>query len=344
MQRNPTLRDIAKLADVSLSTVSLVLNNRPNVTPEMRERVLKAAETLGYRQKIVTHTPLVSGLKTIGLLTKRQYGEPLIINPFYSHVIAGVEQECQRHNINLMYASVEVDAHSRTVQWPPMLLNELVDGVIVVGAFFEEAIADIRQRIGRNVVLVDSYTSDDTLYDSVVIDNFGGAFKAVNALIEHGHRDIGLIGSSPDSYPSIFERRQGYLAALDQHRIKNAYMEDGLLTREDAYQAAMRLLRGHYYLTAIFACNDECAIGVMNAVRDNQWRVPHDVSLIGFDDIDLAQQVQPTLSTLHVDKMLMGSMALRMLLDRAHDPDRPATRTVIPTRLMMRESVRTRTE
>jgi LacI family transcriptional regulator len=341
MAKNPTLRDIAAKADVALSTVSQVLNNKANVSPEMRERVLQAATELGYRQKVVTNSPIVPNLSTVGLLTKRRNGDPLTVNPFYSYVIAGVERECQRHNINLMYANVEVDERNHTLNWPSMLLNELVEGVIIVGAFLEEAIADISRRTERNVVLVDAYTSDENAFDSVLIDNFNGAFSAVSHLIQKGHRHIGLIGSNRESYPSVSERRRGYLAALAQHRIQDQYIEEGILDRADAFEATIRLLRRSPQITAIFACNDNTAIGVMNAVRHLGLSVPDDVSVVGFDDIDLAQEVMPALTTVHVDKVLMGTMALRMLRDRIEDPERAAITTLVTTQLISRESVRT---
>lgn len=341
MSKNPTLRDIARAADVSLSTVSYVLNNRANVSPEMRERVLKAASDLGYRQKIVSSSPILSGISTVGVLTRRRTGDLLSSNPFYSHIIDGVEHECQRHNINLMYANVEVDERNRTRNWPAMLVNELVDGVIVVGAFLEEAIADISRRAGRNMVLVDAYTSDDTAFDTVVMDNFGGAMAAVTHLIHHGHQHIGLIGSNPDSYPSVLERRRGYLAALAQHGISATYIEEGILDRPEAFESTIRLLRHEPQITAIFACNDNTAIGAMNAVRQLGLDVPRDVSIVGFDDIDLAQEVQPPLTTVHVDKVLMGTMALRLLRDRASEPERAAIKTVITTQIITRESVHT---
>lgn len=339
MPKNPTLRDIARIAEVSVSTVSLVLNNKSNVKPEMREHVLKVATSLGYRQKVVSNSPLSGRLSTVGLLTKRRQKDQLISNPFYSTVIDGVERECQRHNINLMYANVEVDERNRTLNWPAMLLNDLVDGVIVVGTFLEETLADISRRTAHNIVLVDSYSAEENQFDTVVMDNFGGAISAVNHLIANGHQHIGLIGSDADSYRSVLERRQGYLAALTQNHIPHAYIEDGLLERPDAYQATLRLLRRAPHLTAIFACNDETAMGVMSAVRKVGYRVPQDISVIGFDDIDLAQEVEPPLTTIHVDKVLMGSVAMRLLRDRADDPDRSAIKTVIRTHLISRGSV-----
>jgi LacI family transcriptional regulator len=339
MRKNPTMREIAAKANVALSTVSQVLNNRANVALETRERVLQAASELGYRSRVVTGSPLVTPLATVGLITRRHNQERLIVNPFYSYIIAGVERECQRQHVNLMYANVEVDERNHASSLPGMLLDELVDGVIIVGAFVEESIADISRRIRHNIVLVDAYTSKEA-FDSVLIDNFDGAVSAVDHLLEQGHRHIGLIGSNPDSYPSILERRRGYGAALAARGLDPAYIEDGVHSRQSAYEAAERLLRRCPAITAVFACNDECAFGVMNAARDLGYRLPDDLSVIGFDDIDLAQEVTPALTTIHVDKALMGTMALRLLRDRAGDPERAAISAVINTQLIVRESVR----
>lgn len=339
MAKNPTLRDIAAQAEVALSTVSQVLNNKANVSPETRERVLQAAAALGYRQRLIAESPLASKLNTIGLITKMRNGDAMLINPFYSYVIAGVERECRRQNANLMYATVEVDERDHAVSLPGMLLNELVDGVIIVGAFLETSIADISRRAERNVVLVDGYTSREA-FDSVLIDNFGGAVNAVTYLIGCGHRHIGLIGSNAESYPSVLERRRGYVAALAQHGIQETYIEEGVHERGSAYDATLRLLRRAPHISAIFACNDDSAMGAMNAARELGYALPDQLSIIGFDDIDLAQEVLPALTTVHVDKVLIGTLALRMLRDRVSDPGRAAISTVVTTQLIVRDSVR----
>ena len=340
MAKKPTFRDIAEHADVALSTVSQVLNNKPNVSAEMRQRVLTAADELGYRQKVEVNRPDKSKLSTVGLLTKSRHNDILIVNPFYSYVIAGAERECQRHNINLMYANIEVDENNNALNWPAMLLDEIVDGMIVVGTFLQETIADISRRAGRNIVLVDAYTSNEAAFDSVLIDNFGGAFNAVSHLIANGHQHIGLVGSHKGTYPSIAERRKGYVAAMIDAGFEQTYIEESTLDRADGFQATIRLLRRHPEITAIFACNDNCAIGVMNAVREMGLDIPGDVSVAGFDDIDLAQEVTPSLTTIHVDKVLMGALALRHLRDRVEDPDHAALKTLVSTLLIERESVR----
>lgn len=338
MPKKPTLRAIAESADVALSTVSQVLNNKPNVSPEMRHRVLAAAANLGYRTKISSQSPFSFEIKTIGFLTKRRNDDELSFNPFYSPIIAGAEAECRRHNIGLMYANIEVDEHNHAISLPSILLEERVDGVIVLGAFLEETLGHISSRANQ-IVLVDAYTSNGDEFDGVLVDNMRGATKAVKHLIAAGHRNIGLIGSEPDSYPSITERRQGYLSALAQHNLK-PFIEDSALDRPEAYEATQRLMASAPEVTAIFACNDNVAIGVVNALQDMGLRVPDQVSVIGFDNIDLAKELKPALTTVHVDKVLMGVMAVRHLIDRAANPNRTSLKTLVSTQVIERETVR----
>ncbi len=339
MEKKPTLRDIAKHADVALSTVSMALNNRPGVSSKMRQRILDAARVLGYTHKVTSEYLPATDIKTIGVLTKRHNKQVMIINPFYSYIIAGAEHECSRYQINLMYANVEVDESNRVRSMPPMLLDEHVDGIIVLGTLLEETLAHISRYADNRIVLVDAYSSNGNGFDSVLIDNISGSQMAINHLIENGHRHIGLIGSEAVSYPSVQERRQTYLNVLAQHNLP-LYIEDGILQREDAYIKTKQLLKRAPEITAIFACNDEVAIGAINAIQDMGLRVPDDISLVGFDDIDMAKEVVPALTTIHVDKVLMGTMAVRHIRDRVLEPERTPLKTLVGTKLVERNSVR----
>jgi LacI family transcriptional regulator len=336
-----TIRDVAKFARVSLGTASQALNHRPGVAPETRERVMAAATQLGYRQQVRLSSRASRTLSTVGLVVKRECGQSLAVNPFYSYVLAGAERECQRQGLSLMYANIEVDEYNRALSWPPMLSEPLVDGLLVVGTFLEDVIGQISQKTGRRIILVDGYSFDQR-FDSIITDNVHGAYQAVKHLIDNGHRQIGLIGSTEDAYPSIRERRKGYTRALKHFGIHNSYIEDGLLTREAAYEATLRLLRRAPQVTAIFACNDNVAVGVMNAAGDLGRRLPEDLSVVGFDDIDLAQEVNPPLTTMHVDKTLMGVLAVQRLRDRAENPDQVALTTTLSTQLIVRGSVQVR--
>lgn len=339
MSNGPTLRHVAKQAGVSLGTASNVLNNKSNVSVDVRNRVLSAATALGYKHPVRVAAPDRIPLSIVGVICKRDPDRSPLMNPFYSHVLAGIDRECQRQNLSLMYANVDVDELNRPSALPSMLLERQVDGVIMVGTFVEDTIHHVGKTVNMPVVLVDGY-APGSVYDSIVSDNLMGAFHAVKYLIDLGHRRIGLIGSVSDGYPSIRERRKGYVKALHTAGIQDKFIEDSPLSREGGYNATNALLQRTPPVTAIFACNDEVAIGAMAAAREMEYDIPGDLSLVGFDDIDLAQEISPTLTTVHVDKVLMGVLAVRHLRDRAENPGRPALTTTLGTHLIIRESVR----
>src|SRR5258708_22801780 len=132
MSNGPTMRDVAKQADVSLGTASNVLNNKGNVSAEVRNRVLSAVNTLGYKHPVRQESLGIISLSVVGVISKRDPAPAPAINPFYSHVIAGIDRECQRHNLSLMYTNVDVDELNRPNALPPMLLERQVDGTIMV--------------------------------------------------------------------------------------------------------------------------------------------------------------------------------------------------------------------
>jgi DNA-binding LacI/PurR family transcriptional regulator len=332
-----TLREVAELAGVSIGTASQALNKRPNVSPGTRARVIDAATALGYQVKDPLNGSCESALSVIGLLTKHDYGLEVTVNPFYSHVERGVESECRKRNISLMFSSIEVDHQNRPVMWPAMLNEQRIDGLLLVGTFIEDTIDLIQRRINIPIVLVDSY-APHMPFDSVVIDNTQGAATAVHYLLNLGHRNIGLIGSNEESPPGVYERRYSYRKIL-QELGATIYIEDSELRRMSAYEATQCLLRRCPQITAIFSVNDDTAIGVMNAARDMGLEVPDDLSVVGFDNIDLAKEIVPALTTVHVHKSWLGILGVRHLLERAQNPDQPKITTVVTTQLVVRDSV-----
>lgn len=338
---SPSLRDVAQAAGVSLGTASRVLNNKSNVLPATRALVLKAAADLGYKLQIRVPTSHVSKMNTIGVVVKRDPGEYPRIDPFNYTVLCGIEDECESLGINMMYASLPVNEFSHANSWSPLLENDEIDGIVIVGIIFTEL--DIINRIPANipVVLVDSYTVDLDC-DTVVTDNVRGAYDGVRYLIEQGHTHIGLIGStmSEREHPSVSERRQGYLKALADRGIEHTYIESSLLQGESAYNATLALLRRAPQITAIFGCNDDVCLHIIQAIKDLDLEVPEDISVIGFDDITVPLPSRLPLTTVRVDKEFMGSLAVRQLYDRAANRDRPSISSVIRTKLIIRDSVR----
>lgn len=339
MSSGATMRDVAKQAGVSLGTASNVLNNKGNVSVDVRNRVLSAVNSLGYKHPVRLSTTYGDDLSVIGVIVKRDRDPALIVNPFYSYVMAGIDHECQRQGLSLMFANVEVDELNRPNGLPSMLVEKQVDGIIMVGTFVEDTIHRFGKTANMPVVLVDGY-APGSVYDSVITDNLMGAYHAVKYLIDLGHTRIGLVGSTADGYPSIRERRKGYVKALRSAGIQDEYIEDSPLSRAGGYNAAIALLQRTPSISAIFACNDDVAMGVLSAAREMGRVIPDDLSLVGFDDIDLAQEVNPPLTTVHVDKVLMGVLAVRHLRDRAENPGRPALTITLGTNLIIRESAR----
>jgi LacI family transcriptional regulator len=333
------MEDIARQSGVSLTTVSLVLRDKPGINDETRQRVLDIARTLGYRKRPQAEPVLAQSLHRVGMLNKARIDDQPQTNQFYAPVVSGIEAACRRQQINLLYATMLVDTDNYPQELPRMLLDDELEGLLLIGAFVDPTIARLMERRTTPTVLIDAYATENR-YDSVVSDNFQGAYEAVAYLIAHGHRHIGLVGSMPITYPSIAERRRGYLQALQDYNITQPYFADSHITSREVAETAIDLLRRCPHISALFCCNDAMAVAVMRAVQVLGRRVPDDLSIIGFDNIDLGEHVTPALTTMHVDKVSMGRLAVQLLANRAEFPAASCVTAVLRPTLIERQSVR----
>jgi LacI family transcriptional regulator len=281
-------------------------------------------------------------LNTLGMVVKTETGLPPRANPFYSHIIVGIEEACRHNQINLVFATLPVDEYNRPVEAPKILTSQEADGFLMVGTFVDETItgtiASVTGIRPRPIVLVDAY-SNTASFDTVVSDNFQTAYQAVEYLIRKGHRDIGLVGSEPTSYPSLKQRRGGYMRALRENEITSSYIANFNIRKETARDPVRRLMGEHPQITALFGVNDEAAVNTIRALQEMGLRVPQDVSVMGYDDIDLAANTKPALTTFHVDTVTMGRAAVQLLMARLEYPEAARiTLTIHPT-LIERESV-----
>jgi LacI family transcriptional regulator len=338
MTATATLRDVAERAQVSIGTASQALNHRPNVSVETRQRVLEAARDLGYKPREPAAGLNDSQVEVLGMITKHDYGLPIEINPFYSHIQLGVERECQRMGLSLMYANIEVDHQNRPVYWPSMLREQRIDGLLFVGTFFEDTVDIIQRQTNVPIVLIDSY-APNLPFDHILIDNMNGTRRMVEHLIQLGHRNIGLVGSGEEIPPGVQERVHSFFTTLKAHNLPTHYHGDSWLERGQSYKSTLNLLRRAPEITALFVINDDCAIGAMHAATDLGLRIPEDISIAGFDDINVAREVTPPLTTVVVPKAWMGAMGVRRLLERAANPDQPKVYLVLSTDLVIRKSV-----
>jgi LacI family transcriptional regulator len=332
-----TLADIARASGVSTATVSLVLRDKPGVGDETRQRVLDSAQALGY-----VYTPSNQAVRRalpddFGVIIKSRPDDLPASNSFYAAVLAGVETICRRHQINLMYANLLVDSRSNPVETPRLMLDGEVDGLLLVGMYLNEGLVDRLRRIDAPVVLVDAYAEGEP-FDAVVTDNAAGAYRAAAYLAGQGHRHIGIVGSLPDAYPSVRERREGYLQALADYDLEPLFA-DCVLHPSVVEPYVIDLLTEHPEVTALFGCNDDVAIAAMRAAQKLGRRIPDDLSVVGFDNIDLSQAVRPRLTTMRVDMMGMGRLAAQLLMNRVEYPEAGLMRAIICPDLVERDSV-----
>ena len=219
-----------------------------------------------------------------------------------------------------------------------MLSEERIDGLLLAGAFIKDTVGNLKRRLDIPLVLVDAY-APDMPYDSVLIDNDRGTCAAVEHLLKFGHRRIGLIGTNPASSPGLLERRSSFFRLMRTHGLAESYIEDSELTQASGYESLKRLLARAPEVTAVFAAADLVAIGALSAARDMGIAIPGQLSVIGFDNIDLAAVVTPALTTVHVHKTWMGALAVRQLLYRAAEPQQPKVSITLATQLVERSSV-----
>ena len=209
---------------------------------------------------------------------------------------------------------------------------------MVVGVWVTDRLQHMLEGLGAPVVLVDGYAASDG-YEAVVSDNRQGAHQAVSHLIAHGHRHIAMVIADSGHYPSISERRLGYLDALNEGGLADIYITDCTRAPHTLEEEVGRLLRDHPQITAIFGGNDLTALAAAGAARALGRRLPEDLSLVGFDDISMAQQFWPPLTTMHVDTRGMGRMAVQLLLNRLEYPEAEMVTAVMRPRLIERQSV-----
>jgi DNA-binding LacI/PurR family transcriptional regulator len=252
-------------------------------------------------------------------------------------VIAGVDQACQSLGINLLFSMLFVDENNRPMKLPPLLESRMADGLLMVGAFLDETVSSVLRERHVPVVLVDGY-SDTESYDMVVSDNFGAAYEATEYLIKLGHRHIGFVGGEPGCYPSLNERRNGYFRAMKEHELPNGYVANCNIIRSHGEDEAFELLQKNPQITAIFGINDDVALGTMRAARRLGLHVPDDLSVIGYDDTDLAMRASPALTTMHVDTVAMGQGAVHLMFLRMRQHEAARITLVVHPTLVVRDS------
>jgi DNA-binding LacI/PurR family transcriptional regulator len=321
-----TQRDIAEQLGVSVMTVSLALRGDAQISDATRAQVLEMAEEMGY----VYHPRKSAAAQAIEVAFVGRYSAT---SAFYLAVLHGAEKACQEHDLSLHYIQLE-EAVQRFV------FQDAADALMLVSSIDAETVDHFRL-LGLPMVLVDNNLPHLSL-DRVLIENLNGVYRTILKLVEWGHQRI-LFVCGPDEIPSFRDRARGYRVAmsdlgLEPMEVSCSYNS----TVEGAREQMAEWLdqSGPPACTALVACNDKTAIGAMQALQGAGLRVPGDISVIGFDDIDMAGVVRPALTTVHVHRELLGEMGTWMLLERMEHPSRPPMTLALETDFVERESAR----
>lgn len=330
-----TMDEIAKLAGVSKATVSRVLNNSEcGVGEQTRIRVKKIAEELGYSVEQTEKKKNISFTKYIALII------PDITNPFFADLAKSIEDSLRKKGYSLVLANTDFSEDNEAAQLRELMVKRL-DGIILVpsGARAREE-HSLPRRYQIPMVLVDRKLEGISDIPGVYSNNEYASVISCEYLIRKGARDIVFI-SGPLNVSTSIERFEGYKAVLAQYSIpfRPEMCRHGSYTVESGYNAVLELERSGISYSAILAANDLMALGALKAVREFGYRVPEDVQIIGFDNIELSQYCEPSLSTMQQPTFDMGAKAVELLTGIIEKRDPVQPERLIP-KLLMRKTTR----
>ena len=328
-----TIYDIARQANVSIATVSRVLNNSPRVSERTRARVVDIAESLGYQPN---HSARSLARQVVPLVSAVI---PMMTSYFYLEVLQGVQDRVAKSDYDLIVYSAP-SMEGIDTQLKTSLQRGRASGMLLFSTMLTPERVKLLEESSQPVALVDRH---HPYFDSVSLDNQKGGYLATRHLLERGRRKIGLLQAHPDSKPGS-ERRTGYEKALTEAGIP--VEEDRIIfhddkqfhgyTEEAGYQGVRTLLENKVAFDALFATSDIQALGAMRALREQGIGIPDDVAVIGFDDVMISRFVG--LSTLAQPMYKMGQVALDLLLQRLSDENKPVEHMQFEPQLVVRES------
>jgi LacI family transcriptional regulator len=329
-----TIRDVAKLADVSLGTVSKVINGVESVRPKLAQRVAAAMEALDYRPNQVARSLKVRQTQTVGVLVSD------VTNPFFTGVMRGIEGEARSNGYSVIFCDSNEDPELEHRNLDT-LFSRRADGALVIPTHAHTAQQHlIRRRFP--LVFIDrippSYTGS-----AVVADNLGAAYEATRHFIDLGHERIAIITGTL-SLSNGLDRLEGFRKALQQAGLPlhDDYLQQGDFLLESGYRCGLKLLQLPVPPTAILSCSNQMTLGLMRALRELRITCPDRVSILGFDDFDWAEIVNPRLTTVAQPMLEMGKQAMQMLLSRmksfSEGVNIEEERVVLKTELRVRDS------
>ena len=333
MQKHVTINQVAKDAGVSIQTVSRVINNRYDVAPETRQRVQAAIDRLGYQPNAIARGLASHRSRTLGLITYD-------FNDYsFTQVVTGAEAEAHKSGYFFMLGNASCDPQDEP-KYLRLLTERHVEGVLFARQGNQDDLEHLLDlQINGVPVVTTGYHRPGRPFAMVDVNNQEGGQKATACLLNNGHTHIATI-TGPLNSQSAGDRMQGYRQALNAAGIafQPELVAEGDYSHRSGYQAMQQLLAVGHPFTALFAQNDRMAIGAICALQEAGWRVPGDISVVGYDDIPEAEFSNPPLTTIRQPIVEVGAAAARLLITMIENPDATPEQVLFDTELIRRSS------
>ncbi|MEQ4622842.1 ribose operon transcriptional repressor RbsR [Providencia vermicola] len=328
------MKDVARLAGVSTSTVSHVINQNRYVSESVTLRVKNAIEQLNYAPSALARSLKMNRTNTIGMLLTTSN------NPFYAEVVRGVERSCYERGFSLILCNTEGDLQ-RMNHSLETLLQKRVDGLLIMCTEVQGPSKEVLSRYPAVPTVMMDWSPFESGGDIIQDNSFLGGEIATRYLIDAGFTQIACIAGPQDKSPAR-ARFQGFMQAMKQASLKipDEYIIFSDFEFAGGFNSMNKLLALDNPPKAIFAGNDAMAVGAYQAIFSKGLKVPDDISIIGYDDIDLSPYMIPPLTTIHQPKDELGKLAVDQLIFRMDNPEADANVLVLTPKLVERQSVR----
>ncbi len=328
-----TLKDIAEEAGVSVTTVSRALNDKKDICPHTKERVLNIVNNMHYSPNAVARGLKLRRTRTIGAVISD------ISDPFFAPIVRGIEHTARHGGYNLIICDSNEDYETEKDELHT-LMEQRVEGLLITPTQTRsEDIVRLKTRKIPFVLLCRHFDLEGLETDYVSTDDIKGAFSATKYLIERGHRKI-LFINGPTYVSSAKERLAGYKQASFEAGvvIDESLIREGAITMEHGYRNMKNALKECPRFTAVFAYSDFVALGITQALREADLRIPQDIAVVGYDDIDISSFLEVPLTTVRVPKYDLGVAGFKLLARRLTGKVNYPQRVILPTELIIRKS------
>lgn len=326
------ISDVAAKAGVSPATVSRVLNGIVHVNPDTKEKVLQAIDELHYHPNAAAKNLRSQKTSTIGIIV------PDINSAYFAQIVKGIENMAYARKYKVIICDAE-NSKEKELEYLTFLTDRTVDGMILnTTQLSEKEVIEFAEK-GYNIGVIGKHIEHD-LVPCIYTDNVKISKTVISHLVQNGHKDIVYINGYPDSTDS-YERLDGYLKGLSEHQIpfRPELIENGNFNEDSGYEAMMRLLSKEISFTAVYAANDEMALGVYKACREKNLRIPQDIAIVGVDNNRISKYLTPTLSSVNQPIYTMGALLVEKFIDQMKQNEFQGNRVFkLDSELIIRES------